>query len=114
MAITVKATVATWLAEDVSPPIMAEANDVFLKIRMTKCEVLCMRAIRDSRKKAEHLKKYVAAFVQECDLAQEGKKAADCDDWKLYMFPELAAKVSSIVAQDNAELSTPMQDKATS
>ncbi len=93
-----KASVLEWLDDDSSATAIQEASDIFIKARMTKCEVLTMRAMWDSRKKAEHLERCTTSFVKDCFNKDEG------DDWRLHMFPELAEQVAEILAEAKKNL----------
>lgn len=53
---------------------------------MTKCEVLVCRALRDSRKKSEHVLKYTAAYSAETGA-----------DWADAMFQPLMERVRQLL-----------------
>ena len=82
----VHGAVTHWIDDDESLADFAAAQCEFLKARMTKCEVFVCRAIRDSRKKAEHLLKYTSQFTAETE-----------SDWKEMMCSALLEKVESIL-----------------
>lgn len=54
--------------------------------RVTKFEVLALRAIRDSRREKDHLQKYSVQFFEEAE-----------QDWKPHVLPELRTKIEDII-----------------
>ena len=90
--VSVKDTINGWLDEDVISSLLQEAQELYMRARSTKCEVLCARTLRDSRKKADHLLKYVTSFSTETE-----------SDWQDVMFGPLKAKVVEILFPDEAK-----------
>ncbi len=54
-----------WVDMDVHQANIHAAVDVWTRLRTTKFEILSYRAIRDSRKKKDHLEKYKTAYEKD-------------------------------------------------
>lgn len=86
----------TWVPADAEIGGMIEDGAaVFTRCKMTKCEVLCMRSLRDSRRKREHLQKYIAAFSSDTST-----------DWRTMMWPRMVTKVCDIIGVGNEAVAT--------
>ena len=71
--------------------VLAKADAAVTRCKLTKCETLCCRSLRDSRHKRSHLLKYTAAFSQETE-----------QDWRRDMCPDLLSKISEILVSTTA------------
>ena len=69
---------------------MEDGKSVFGRCKMTKCEVFCMRSLRDSRKKRDHMQKYVAMYSSDTGM-----------DWRVGMWDRLRTKVAEILGMED-------------
>ncbi len=64
------------------------AGDLFVRLKMTKAESLIMRCLRDSRKKKEHLEKYIGSFSADTGGAE----------WQQHIWCRIKDRVQEILS----------------
>jgi hypothetical protein len=69
-----------------------ECKDIFSKARATRLEVKACKALRDSRRKSEHLAKMTSAFVSET-----GQK------WKGQIWKALEDRINDVLFPNGEE-----------
>jgi hypothetical protein len=83
---SVRESLASWIVDDVSVGALVAANDIWIRARVTKTEVYCLRAMRDSRKKGDHLLKYTNSFTEDTKVP-----------WQEHLFEPLVKAIQDII-----------------
>lgn len=70
-----------------SETALATAHKLYARVKLTKFETLCCRAFRDSRRKREHIERYIVTYTNDAH-----------DDWKQDCCPALAQRICDLLA----------------
>jgi hypothetical protein len=75
-----------WIDLDPSTSSLHAARDIYHRMRTTKFEMLCIRTIRDSRRKYDHIVKYRDSFQE------------DVGDFHDHVYGPLVSQIDSILS----------------
>jgi hypothetical protein len=95
-AISMKSAVTAWVDEGTITASVASAFAVYSRALMTKCEVLTIRAMRDSRPKKKHIDKYVKNFDAATKFSP-AKPESLAVEWRTFMLRPLAVQVAELL-----------------